>query len=136
MQIFNQLNARLIEHGEFNIFKGIEKNWLFTFITLLTVVVQIIMVEVGGQVTTCYPLDIWQNMICFFIASGELIWGIVIKFMPLRFFQFYSLDDTAPVEGTTLTGLMKKSSIISNRQKQIRKEVDQNIKVRMLTSMK
>jgi len=57
MQLFNQLNARLIEFGEFNIFSGIFRNWLFIVITLLTFAVQVAMVEVGGQVTKCYALN-------------------------------------------------------------------------------
>lgn len=86
MQIFNQFNARLIEFGEFNVFAGITRNWLFSFIALLTFVVQIIMVEVGGNITTCYPLNWSQNLIALAIGSGELLWGILIKFLPLRIF--------------------------------------------------
>jgi len=49
MQIFNQINARLLEEGEFNVFAGIFKNLLFVFIIVLTVVIQIAMCEVGGK---------------------------------------------------------------------------------------
>jgi len=110
MQLFNQLNARLIELGEFNIFKGIFRNWLFTFITILTFIIQIIMVEIGGTVTTCYPLGWKDNLVALAIGSGELIWGIIIKFFPLWLFQFYKLDE-APVEGSSLVGAFKKSSV-------------------------
>ena len=57
MQLFNQFNARLLLDGEFNILAGIFRNWIFIFISILTVVVQIAMVEVGGQITKCYALN-------------------------------------------------------------------------------
>jgi hypothetical protein len=28
------------------------------------------------------------------IGAGELIWGLIIKFMPLWLFQFYSFDES------------------------------------------
>lgn len=58
MQLFNQFNARLLEEGEFNIFAGCTKNPTFLFIVVLTFVVQILMVEVGGQITKCMPLTL------------------------------------------------------------------------------
>lgn len=48
MQLFNQINARKIEDGELNVFKGFFNNFLFLFVTILTFVVQMTMVEVGG----------------------------------------------------------------------------------------
>lgn len=57
MQIFNQLNARLLEDGEFNVFQGIQKNPMFLAIVLITVVVQLIMVEFGGRMVKCWPLN-------------------------------------------------------------------------------
>jgi len=111
MQLFNQLNARLLELGEFNIFGGIFRNWIFIFITILTFAVQVVMVEVGGQITKCFPLNTTQNMICLAFGGFEMIWGVIIKFTPLGMWQFYNLDDK-PVEGgpTGISAVMKKSS--------------------------
>lgn len=135
MQLFNQLNARLIEFGEFNIFSGIFRNWLFIFITLLTFVVQVAMVEVGGRITKCYPLNWNENYVALAIGSGELLWGIAIKLLPLALFQCISLDES-PVSGqATLTSMMKKSSVVA-RPQQIRAAVDENIRERMLQSLK
>ena len=57
MQIFNQLNARLLEVGEFNMFGGIMKNPLFLGIVIVTVVVQLLMVEFGGRMVKAWPLN-------------------------------------------------------------------------------
>jgi Ca2+ transporting ATPase len=135
MQLFNQLNARLIEFGEFNIFAGIFRNWLFIFITLLTFAVQVAMVEVGGQITKCYPLNWNENYIALIIGSGELLWGVGIKFLPLALFQCISLDES-PLSGeSTLTSMMKKSSVVA-RPQQIRAAVDENIRERMQQALK
>jgi len=135
MQLFNQLNARLIEFGEFNIFSGIFRNWLFIFITLLTFIVQVIMVEVGGQITKCYPLNWNENYVALVIGSGELLWGIAIKLVPLALFQCISLDESPVAGQATLTSMMKKSSVVA-RPQQIRAAVDENIRDRMLQSLK
>jgi hypothetical protein len=51
------------------------------------------MVEYGGKIVKCHPLDWNQNLLCLAIASGELIWGIIIKFIPLKFFKWLSIDE-------------------------------------------
>lgn len=48
MQLFNEINSRNL-NGEFNVFKGLFKNWLFVGILLSTSVLQVIMVEFGGR---------------------------------------------------------------------------------------
>jgi len=94
MQIFNQLNARLLEEGEFNVFSGIFKNPMFIAIVLTTIVVQMLMVEFGGRMVKCWPLTWSQNLLCLLIGLGELPWGLLIKFIPHRvFFIRISLED-------------------------------------------
>lgn len=94
MQIFNQLNARLLEEGEFNMFSGIFKNPMFIAIVLTTIVVQMLMVEFGGRMVKCWPLTWSQNLLCLLIGLGELPWGLLIKFIPHRvFFIRISLED-------------------------------------------
>eukprot|EP00581_Thalassiosira_minuscula_P007824 CAMPEP_0183703132 /NCGR_PEP_ID=MMETSP0737-20130205/988_1 /TAXON_ID=385413 /ORGANISM="Thalassiosira miniscula, Strain CCMP1093" /LENGTH=1169 /DNA_ID=CAMNT_0025929841 /DNA_START=195 /DNA_END=3701 /DNA_ORIENTATION=- len=48
MQLFNEVNSRSLE-GEFNVFRGINRNPLFCGILLTTAVLQVIMVEFGGK---------------------------------------------------------------------------------------
>ena len=94
LQVFNQINSRKLELGEFNVFSGIFNNWLFSFITLLTIGIQMAMIEYLGIFVKCVPLTFEQNMICIGIGAMELIIGFVIKFIPLRFFQCVSLDES------------------------------------------
>jgi len=48
MQLFNEVNSRNLK-GEANVFKGILKNPLFVGILLVTSILQVIMVELGGK---------------------------------------------------------------------------------------
>jgi len=57
MQIFNQINARKIELGELNVFKGFFSNFLFLGVTVLTFAVQMYMVEIGGKPVKCFALS-------------------------------------------------------------------------------
>lgn len=97
MQVFNQINARILTGG-FNIFEGICRNWLFLAVTLVTFGVQMVMVQVGGTITKTYPLALWMHGICLAVGSGELLWGVVIKFLPVRYFQCFNFDEEPMTE--------------------------------------
>jgi len=79
------MNARLLTGG-FNIFEGICKNWLFVAVSIFTFVIQMCMVEVGGRITKTYPLEMWRNGICLIFGSGELLWGLLIKLLDVKYF--------------------------------------------------
>jgi Ca2+ transporting ATPase len=97
MQLFNIINARKIE-GELNVFSGFFNNPLFIFIIILSFGVQMSMVEIGGQIVKTYALNQSQNLVCMAFGLGTLFWGFILKFMPLRFFQWVSLDETPMTE--------------------------------------
>lgn len=58
-------------------------------------------------------MNIYQIGICLAFGSGELLWGVIIKFLPLQLFQCYSFDET-PIEdeeqAETMTSILKRSS--------------------------
>ena len=45
-QLFNEVNARKI-HGEGNVFKGIFNNWIFWAVIIISLVLQIVIIEIG-----------------------------------------------------------------------------------------
>jgi Ca2+ transporting ATPase len=114
MQVFNQINARKLELGEFNVFEGMLRNPLFIVITLFTFGIQMVMVEYGGAAVKAYPLNTRQNLICLVIGGMELIIGVVIKFIPLKMFQCISLDErpASEIQGTSIASVLKKSSVM------------------------
>lgn len=83
MQVFNQINARKLELGEWNVFSGMCTNLPFLGIMIVTIGVQLLMVEYGGRMVKCWPLNMYQNLICIGLGAGELIWGFVVKVIPL-----------------------------------------------------
>jgi hypothetical protein len=109
MQVFNQINARKLFDGEFNVFGGIFRNSMFLVIVFLTIVMQVIMVQIGGKAVKTFPLDMEQNIICIVIGAGELIWGLLIKFVPVKFFACLNLKDEplGPDVGGGVSTLMK-----------------------------
>lgn len=91
---------------------------LFIYITIFTILIQMAMVEYGGTFVKAYPLSFHQNMICMAIGAMELINGLLLKFIPLKFFQCVSLDETPINEAnvnTTFTSALKKSSVMMKR---------------------
>ena len=56
MQVFNEINARKLGEREFNVFKGFFNNWLFQFVIVLTLIVQVVLVEFGGRPVRCTTL--------------------------------------------------------------------------------
>jgi len=71
------------------------------------------MVEYGGKIVKCHPLDWNQNLLCLAIASGELIWGIIVKFIPLKFFEKFSINEKAKEIGEPNSYIRKKTSGVS-----------------------
>ncbi|TQD75261.1 hypothetical protein C1H46_039203 [Malus baccata] len=80
-QIFNEFNAR--KPDEFNIFRGITKNFLFMGIVAVTLVLQIIIVEFLGKFTKTKPLtwDLW--LISSVIAFISWPLAVVGKLIPV-----------------------------------------------------
>ncbi|KAK7329119.1 hypothetical protein VNO77_23265 [Canavalia gladiata] len=80
-QIFNEFNAR--KPDEFNIFKGVTKNYLFMGIIGLTVVLQIVIIEFLGKFTTTVRLNWKQWIIC--VVIGVISWPLAVigKLIPV-----------------------------------------------------
>lgn len=99
MQVFNQINARKLEAGEWNVFSGIFENIMFLVIVVLTIAVQLAMVEYGGRMVKCWPLNMYQNLICIGLGAGELIWAFVVKLIPETVFCKLGLEGKNVGEG-------------------------------------
>jgi len=58
MQIFNEINSRKIGESEFNVFADFFDNMLFIIILVVTVAVQILLIQYGGEAVKCSPLTV------------------------------------------------------------------------------
>jgi len=99
-QIFNEINARRINYGEFNIFKGIFKSYIFIGVITFTTVIQVILVQFGGDAIMTAPLQgtDWIISVCF--GAGTLIWGFLIRFLPAPEILCCKVREGALEEGT------------------------------------
>ncbi|XP_032088126.1 plasma membrane calcium-transporting ATPase 1-like [Thamnophis elegans] len=103
MQICNEINARKI-HGERNVFSGIFTNNIFCGVTLGTLIVQIIIVEVGGKPFSCTPLTVEQWLWSLFFGLGSLVWGQVIISIPTRYMWFLKEVGQQPLKEEEVIG--------------------------------
>lgn len=73
MQLFNEINSRKLGEREFNVFSGFFNNILFLVILIFTVLVQIAMVQYGGQPVRTVPLEWNEHCICIAIGASTMI---------------------------------------------------------------
>lgn len=58
MQIFNLINSRKIGENEINVFANFFNNKWFIIIFITTIVIQIVLVELGGTAVKTYALNL------------------------------------------------------------------------------
>jgi Ca2+-transporting ATPase len=92
--VFNEFNARSIE-SRLNVFSGLLTNPIFLGVIVVTVGVQILVVEFGGKFTSTTGLSLvhwgWSALMAF----GTTPVGVLMRFIPVSenpdsFADFYS----------------------------------------------
>ena len=48
MQVFNEINSRKLGDKDYNVFAGFFNNFIFIFVILFTIVIQVVLVNYGG----------------------------------------------------------------------------------------
>eukprot|EP01126_Amoeba_proteus_P006107 TRINITY_DN12117_c0_g1_i3.p1 TRINITY_DN12117_c0_g1~~TRINITY_DN12117_c0_g1_i3.p1 ORF type:complete len:1028 (-),score=226.41 TRINITY_DN12117_c0_g1_i3:124-3207(-) len=76
-QLFNEINCRFLD--QLNVFKGFFKNRLFVGILVISVVVQILMVQFFGSFAETIALSYQQWAFCLFVSSLTLPWGYLLR---------------------------------------------------------
>ncbi|RWR87966.1 putative calcium-transporting ATPase 13, plasma membrane-type [Cinnamomum micranthum f. kanehirae] len=88
-QVFNEFNARKLEKR--NVFAGIHKNRLFIGIVAMTIVLQVVMVELLKKFADTERLSWGQWGVCIGIAAVSWPIGWVVKCIPVADKPFLSL---------------------------------------------
>ena len=112
MQLFNQINARKLGEKEWNVFAEFFNNCMFILILIGTFAIQMLIVEFGGRYMRAYPLSMKDNGICAAIASFTLIWGLILKLIPAKWFGWIRLEEkemSAQEEQESMIASLKKS---------------------------
>jgi Ca2+ transporting ATPase len=120
MQVFNEINSRKLGAYDYNVFSGFFNNWLFIGIIILTIAVQVLMVQYGGLPVRCAPLTVEQHIICIAIGFFSLIQGVLVKaFLPVRWFARLHMKEEAMTdeeEKDAFTTQFRKSFRASHRR--------------------
>ncbi|KAF8150651.1 calcium-transporting ATPase [Crassisporium funariophilum] len=99
-QIFNSVNCRRLDN-KLNIFEGILRNRFFVGITLLEIVIQVLIVFVGGAAFQVVRIAGREWGISLALGVVSIPWGAVIRCMPNgpfeRFFKFIRLMGTPEI---------------------------------------
>jgi len=113
LQVFNEINCRKLKSSELNVFHGFFNNWIFLIIVLTTIIVQVGLVEVGGEPVRCAPLTLSQHLVCIVIGAGGLIWGVFVRLMPTTPFKCFKISEEplpASEADRGVTGLMRRKT--------------------------
>ena len=81
-QIFNEYVARKFD--EVNMFDGIRSSPMFLFVSIISLLLQIILVELGGEFVRTTPITINQWFITIGLAAITLPVGVLMRFIPVK----------------------------------------------------
>jgi hypothetical protein len=85
------VNARKLKSTELNVFKDFFNNPLFLIIMVLTLAIQMLCIEVGGQSLKTVPLTQREHLICLGLGSLSIFAGFFFKLLvPASLFSFLS----------------------------------------------
>lgn len=95
-QVFNEINSRKV-NKEQNVFSGLHTNWIFIAIVVITVIVQFLLVEFGGEVFRTEPLSPEYWGISVGIGAGSLLVGVVLRLLPVPDIWCCAIKETSSV---------------------------------------
>ena len=120
MQVFNEINSRKLGEKEYNVFHGFFNNALFIIVIVMTIVVQCVMVQYGGQSLRTVPLTYEQHGMCIAIGAFSLVQGVIVKaLLPVSLFTRIQMQEqplTEEQEKYAVTTTFRKSFRSSTRR--------------------
>ena len=102
-QIFNELSSRVL-FSEINIFKNMSSNYMFLVVIFITLGMQIILIEKGGDFMKTSSLGLVHWGQTMYLAVISLPLGLLARLL------FPIAEDPASYFDNTLTGITKSSS--------------------------
>jgi hypothetical protein len=118
------VNARKLLPEEINPFAGFFNNKFFLIILIISIVVQIGLVEIPilASVLDIKPLNLVENLISVGIGASCILWGFLLKLLPLSWFGNIKINE-AP-----LTDEEEAKSLVSTLRKSHRQSIRQTVK--------
>jgi hypothetical protein len=92
MNLFNQFNCRIVEEDKFNIFSGLIKNYFYILVVAFEFFLTWLMVEIGAtslgsSLIGTAGLTPVERIICWCVGASTLLWGAILKKIPLSPFE-------------------------------------------------
>jgi len=98
LQLFNEVNCRKLSLKEWNLFKGFFDNWMFLTILVVTLVIQLLLVQFGGKAVGCSPLSFEEHFLCVGLGSVTLLVALLVRALaPLKAKYFSNSLEEAPL---------------------------------------
>ena len=121
LQIFNEINAKKLLPSEVNVLAGLFNNWYFITILLLSFGVQIALVQISGvaHIMKMKTLTFGQLMLTVAIGASSIVWGFIIRLLPLRWFGNLKIQEepqTDEQESRSIKATLRKSRRQNTRQ--------------------
>jgi len=82
-QLWNEYTSRML-FDEWNMFEGIQNNRMFIYVSLVSVGLQVMLVQVGGEWVKTSPLNIEQWFITVAIGFIGIPIGVLQRFIPVK----------------------------------------------------
>lgn len=86
LQVWNLINARKLLADEFNVFSNFCNNPMFFLIFFISMITQVLLVQIGGNKVKTYPLGWKENAICIALGAVSIVWGLLLKLIPEKAF--------------------------------------------------
>ena len=81
LQLFNEINCKKLEIDELNIFEGFFTNKMFVGILSATFFIQILFIELGGELMKCSNLTFFEHCFCMSFGVIGLLIAVIIRFL-------------------------------------------------------
>ncbi|TMW63142.1 hypothetical protein Poli38472_002083 [Pythium oligandrum] len=82
-QLFNEFNARRTDN-DWRVFSGVFTNHLFMMVIIVTIIIQVLLAEFGGNFTKTSSITFNQWLVCFGYGALSLPVGIVMRLIPVN----------------------------------------------------
>lgn len=82
-QVFNEYNAKSI-HSHWDVFSTVVENKIFIIVSIITVSLQVMLIEVGGDFIRTSPLNWSQWLITIALGAISLPVGVLMRFIPVE----------------------------------------------------
>ena len=98
MQLFNEINCRKLRCDEWNVFTNFQNNNIFHIVLAITLMAQVLIVELGGKALMTKPIGVTNYIICIIAGAGALGWGVLFRILTYHIRRHRAKQDNELIE--------------------------------------